>query len=265
MNQTTDGRLTASDRLTAKMLRLAPWLAFPAVALPAPLYFLWRYFTSAEDFAVWMLAALTAFGVSALLALGVVVLIVLYRRHWERRLRDRLAANGVTADELDWFRAELTRAERRTLREMQQRSPLLADAYRDTLAARLTATRVAAHAGRERVAVERRLQDAAALLGPDRARLEADLRADRERLERIAREAEEHRAEAEARLHMIEAAAGRNLSEDETARALARLDINKGQLPFALEAAREEQQAREEIDRLLRAGSASRSQTEREP
>ena len=265
MNETPTGRLTKGDRMTARLLGLAPWLAFLFVALPAPLFFLWRYFTTAEDFAVWLLAALTAFGVSAVVGLAVAVLLVLYRMRWMRLLRDRLATNGVTADELDWFLPELTRAERRTLKEMQQRSPLLADAYRDTLAARLTATRVASHAGRERVAVERRLQDAAALQSPDRARLETDLRADRERLERIAREADEHRAEAEARLHMIEAAAGRNLSEEETARALARLDINKGQIPFALEAAREEQQAREEIDRLLRSGRSANSQAEREP
>ncbi|HEV2764141.1 MAG TPA: hypothetical protein VGV38_14250, partial [Pyrinomonadaceae bacterium] len=265
MNEPTNGRLTRSDRLTARLLRLAPWLAFLFVSLPAPLFFLWRYFTSTEDFAVWMLAALTALGVSAVFGLALAALLVLYRLRWQRQLRDRLATNGVTADELEWFRSELTRAERRTLKEMDARSPLLADAYRDTLAARLTATRVAAHAGRERVAIERRLQDAATLQSPDRTRLEADLRADRERLERIAREADEHRAEAEARLHMIEAAAGRGLSEDETARALARLDINKGQVPFALEAAREEQQAREEIDRLLRAGNARNSQTQREP
>lgn len=266
MNDTPTGRLNSADRATARLLRLAPWLAFPLIALPAPLYFLWRYFTAApgEEFAVWMLAALAAFGVSSLVALAAVVLVVLYRRRWERQLRDRMATNGITANELDWFLPELTRAERRTLKEMRQRSPLLADAYRDTLAARLTAARVAAHAGRERVAVERRLRDAATLQSPDRARLEADLRADRERLERVAREADEHRAEAETRLHMIEAAAGRGLSEDETAHALARLDIVKGQVPFALEAAREEQQAREELDRLLRAGSASERQTERE-
>ncbi|HYP53896.1 MAG TPA: hypothetical protein VEQ42_10180 [Pyrinomonadaceae bacterium] len=258
MNETPTGRLNSADRATARLLRLAPWLAFPLIALPAPLYFLWRYFTAAEDFAVWMLAALAALGVSALVAVVVVALIFLYRLRWERRLRDRLAANGVTADELDWFLPELTRAERRTLKEMQQLSPLLADAYRDTLASRVTAARVEAHAGRERVAVERRLRDAATLRSPDRARLEADLRADRERLERVAREAGEHRAEAETRLHMIEAAARRGLSEDETARALARLDIVKGQMPFALEAAREEQQAREELDRLLRAGNADR-------
>ncbi|HEV2764115.1 MAG TPA: hypothetical protein VGV38_14120, partial [Pyrinomonadaceae bacterium] len=121
MNETTTGRLTPSDRLTARLLRLAPWLAFLFVSLPAPLFFLWRYFTSTEDFAVWMLAALTALGVSAVFGLAVAALLVLYRLRWERSLRDRLAVNGVTADELEWFRSELTKAERRTLKEMEQR------------------------------------------------------------------------------------------------------------------------------------------------
>ena len=248
------GRLTARDRLTARLLRRAPWLAFLIVVPPAPLYFLWRYLTATEDYAVWVLAALTSLGVSTLLALTLVVLLLLYRRLWERRLRDRLASDGVTAGEVEWFTPELTRGERRALKEMQRQNALLADAYRETLAARLTATRVAEHTRRERASVERRLTEAASLRGENRARLEAELRADVERLERVGREAEEHRAEAETRLHMIEAAASRGLSESETEIALLRLDTQRGQLPYALEATRTEQQARAQVERLLREG-----------
>ena len=47
---------------------------------------------------------------------------------------------------LDFFFPELTSGERRALREMEARQPLLADAYRETLALRLNASRLTASA-----------------------------------------------------------------------------------------------------------------------
>ena len=49
------GKITSADKLNARLLRFAPWLAFLLVALPAPLYFLLRYFAAAEDAGVYML------------------------------------------------------------------------------------------------------------------------------------------------------------------------------------------------------------------
>lgn len=273
----TRGRLTSADRLTAAVLRRAPWVAFFLIALPAPLLFLWQYLRASEDIAVWALFVLTSLAVSSLLAAAVVVLLVLYRRRWERRLRERLASDGITAAELVWFRKELTASERRALREMEAQNPLLADAYRETLAARLTAAHVLAAAERDREEVERRLRQFGAAQGsaqsptqnpppgaapPNRAQLEEALRADRARLERIAAEAREHQAEVETRLQMIEAAARRKLSEAETEVALLRLNVTRDHVPYALDAARTEQKAREEIEQMLRAKEGRKEQGE---
>ena len=224
--------------MTAKWLRLSPWLAFFLIALPPPLYFLLRYFASVDEPAVWMLFTLVSLPVAALAALGVVVALVLYRRRWEKRLRDRLASDGITADELTWFQSELTADERRALKEMQQQNPLLADAYGETLAARLTASRVIASAQRASSLVENRLKQTVTMQGASRDTLETDLRADRTHLEEMMRQATEHKAEVETRLRMIEAAASRVTNEAETALALQRLGQMRDYLPVALELTR---------------------------
>ncbi|HEX8634030.1 MAG TPA: hypothetical protein VF703_07755 [Pyrinomonadaceae bacterium] len=255
MSDKRNRRLTVKERTTLFFLQYAPWLAFLIIALPVPLYFLFRYFNagSGAEAGEFMLVAMTTLAGGAILGLLVVVLLYLYRRQWEKKLRDRLAADGVTSDELRWFEGELTKAERRTLRQIEGRNLLLADAYRETLAARLTATRVAANAKREARAVERRVQDTSRLQPAGRAALEHELRSDRERLGRIEAEAVERRAQAEARLLMIEAAAGRDASDEETRIALQRLELAEAQIPYPLENARLQREAREQIDQELRA------------
>ena len=94
----------------------------------------------------------------------------------------------MTTDELTWFTAELNESERRTLRDDRNTQSLLADAYRKRLAARVTAARVAAHAKREAVAVERRIQTDA-IRAAERLTLDEDLMSDRRRLGRIEAEA----------------------------------------------------------------------------
>jgi len=255
MSDKHNSRLTTKERTTLFLLQFAPWLAFLIIALPAPFYFLLRYFNTASgsESGENMLAAMASLALGSIIGLIVVVMMFLYRWQWEKKLRNRLAADGVTSDELTWFTAELTKAERRTLSEIESRNLLLADAYRETLAARVTATRVAAHARREALAVERRIQNTSRLQTVERATLEADLRSDRKRLNRIETEASERRAQAEARLLMIEAAAGRNASDDETRIALQRLELAEAQVPYSLENARLEREAREEVEREMRA------------
>ena len=244
--------MTAGERLTARLLRWGPLLAFLAAALPLPAYFLLRYFTATEEIAVWLLLAMSSLAVGSLVGVLAAVAVFLYRRVWERRLRERLAADGVTADEFSWFTSELTEAQWLSLKEMEARSPLLADAYRETLAARITAERVLVSARREKVAVEERLRSAAALQAPGRAGLEQELRADSERISRVEREAAEHSAEIDARLQTIEALAGRNASEAETEMALLRLGSVREHVPLGLETARQEREARDEVSQELR-------------
>lgn len=246
-------KLTAREQFTAKFLYLAPWLTFFLLTLTPPVYFLFQYFRAPEaEMAVYMLLAMVSFAGGAIAGLFAALVILLYRRSWEKGVRERLAADGVTADELSWFMRELRPAERRMLKQIERQNRLLAGAYRETLAARVTAARVLASTRRGTVAVERRLYAAAQLKGEGRAALEQDLRADRERLARITREAAEHQAEIETRLQRIEAMAGRDESENETRQALLRLGTIREFMPLALTEAQLEYETRAEVDKELR-------------
>jgi len=246
------GKITAGDRMMAQVLRWAPWLAFFLVALPAPIYFLTKYSPSTPDTALNFLFALVSLGVGSIIGFIVMLVLLYYRRNWAQRVRDRVAASGVTADEIPWFMSELTPSERKALKEIDARDPMLADAYRETLASRITASRVIANAKRELLLVERRMNRVGYIQGADTTSLKEELRADRERLEHVKTEGTERRAEAETRLHMIEAAASRGASWAETNMALHRLSNTQEQIPLALEAARMEQQALEESEKALR-------------
>lgn len=248
----TSSKITAQEKLMARVFKWAPWLAFFLVALPVPLYFLMQYFSSSQDAAVNILLAMTSFAISSVVGFAVALFLLYYRRHWAQKVRDRVAAGGVTADELPWFMSELTTAERQALKEIEAQNPLLADAYRETLASRITATRVVANTKRELLLVERRLNRTAYIQGADTTRLQEELRQDRARLEQVKLEGSERRAEAETRLQMIEAAASRGAGWDETNIALHRLSASRDQMPLALEAARLEQEAREETAKVLR-------------
>jgi hypothetical protein len=262
MNETvTSGKITAREKLMARIFQWAPWLAFFLVALPVPFYFLLKYFSSSQDAALNILLAMTSLAVGSVVGFAVTLFLLYYRRHWAQKIRDRVASDGVTADELPWFMSELTPAERQALKEIEAQNPLLADAYRETLASRITASRVVANAKRQLLLVERRLNRTAYIQGGDTTKLQEELGEDRKRLEQVKLEGSERRAEAETRLQMIEAAASRGVSWDETRIALHRLQTTREQIPLALEAARIEQQAREETDRVLKESQEIKGET----
>jgi hypothetical protein len=246
------GRLTQGDRLKAWALRWSPLLVFLLVTLPLPAYFFLRYLTATQNPGEELIVAFSTFGVLAVFGLVAAFLVVLYRRFWERRLRERVASDGITADELHLYTSELAPGQRQSLREMEARNPLLADAYRETLAARLTAARVLARARADAEQVERRLQTLSGLEAKGRAELEEDLRKDRGRLERVRREADEHAREMDARLQLIEAVASRDASQAETELALKRLGAVRDNRPLALDSVRGGQQALEEIEQETR-------------
>lgn len=250
--QETTGKITSGERMMARVFQWAPWLAFFLVAMPAPIYFLSKYFSSSEEAALNIFLALISLAVGSVVGFIVTLFLLYYRRHWAQKVRDRVAADGVTAEELPWFMTELTPAERQALKEIQARNPLLADAYRETLASRITATRVVANVKRELLLVERRLNRAGYIQAADTTSLRQELLADRERLEQIRTEGSERGAEAEARLQMIEAASSRGATWAETNIALHRLSATREQIPLALEAARLEQQMLEESQKVLR-------------
>jgi hypothetical protein len=245
------GKLTARERRIARLWQTAPWLALLAVTGGPPVAFLLAYLLSGAA-TVYLVLALSSVPFALIAAIIVALAILLFRRRWARQLRDRLASDGITADEVGYFLSELTSGERRALRDMEKRQPLLADAYRETLALRLNASRLTTSARRDLLLVERRINRARYLNAADTSVLIEELGRDRARLEALKQEGASRRAEAEARLQMIEAAASRGASWAETNYMLQRLDEGRKHVPMGLENARAEQQIREETQRELR-------------
>jgi hypothetical protein len=246
------GRVNSSDERTASLLRWAPWLSFALLTLAPPLFFLFVYFASAEDAALYLLLAMTSLVLGSAAGLIVAIALLFYRRHWAAGIRERLASDGITANEIPWFIGELTSAERRALKQIQLQSPLLADAYSETLAIRLNATRLVASARRELLQVRQRTNRATRIQGADTSALLQDLQQDLARLENVQVAGQRSLSEAEARLQTIEAAASRGSGWAETNYMLQRLTQGHANVPMALEAARIEQQIREDTEREMR-------------
>src|ERR1044072_2687183 len=100
-------RLTSADRLKAWALRWSPLLVFLLVTLPVPAYFFLRYLNATQNPGEELIVAFSTFGIFAVFGLVAAFVVRMYRRLWERRLRERVAADGVTADELSLFESEL--------------------------------------------------------------------------------------------------------------------------------------------------------------
>jgi hypothetical protein len=244
-------KLTVREKKAARLWQMAPWVALFVVTLGPPAAFLLTWLFSGAA-TVYMILALTSIPFAFIAAIIVAMIVLVFRRNWLRSLRDRLASDGITADEVGFFLSELTSGERRALKEMEQKQPLLADAYRETLALRLNASRLTSSARRDLLLVERRISRARYLNSPDTAILLEELTRDRARLDGLKQEGASRRAEAEARLQMIEAAASRGASWAETNYMLQRLDEGRKHVPLALENERVEQQLREDTARELR-------------
>lgn len=231
------GKLSTRDTATARVLKIAPFVAVLAASIPAPLVFFLLFLTATatDTAAVYLVLVGLSLTFGFALGLAIAAILLIYRRKWLSKLRDRLASDGITADEVVWFRSELTSAERRALKEIQQSNPLLADAYTETLASRLTASRIITRSKRELLKVERRLNRARLLGTPEAKTLQTDLAEDHERLKNLLQQADEHLAKAKTRLQTIEATASRSLTQGETDLMMQRLGSAQDQLPLVLE------------------------------
>jgi hypothetical protein len=237
MNQSSLGKLKPSDQRTAQLLAWTPWLSFVLATIPLPIVFLFLFAASAttDSAAIYLLLSFVSLGAGLVVGLFLLILLLLYRRRWQTRLRDRLATDGITAHEVPWFSAELSSEERNVWGELKQKNPLLADAYCETLAARLTATRILARSRGAILKVERQINRTRNLVGVDTGALLSDLHSDRQRFDQIRSEATVRLSEARARLQTIEAAANRSLGQTETELMLRRLAAAQEQFPLALE------------------------------
>ena len=248
----TKGKLSGKDAKTAALLKYAPWIAVVLTSIPVPLVWLVLFVmaTTTESAAVYLLLAGLSLAVGVALGLVIAAILLIYRKNWLSKLRDRLASDGITANEVVWFRSELTSAERKSLAEMEQSNPLLADAYQETLANRLTASRIMARSRTEMLKVERHINRARTLKTPEANALIKDLAEDHQRLKDVYSQATEHLNQAKTRLQVIETTASRKLTQGETDQMMRRLGTAQDQLPLVLEIAQLEQQ-------LLREGNTN--------
>lgn len=236
MSDTARDKLTKRDQTVAGLLKFAPWLFFILLAFPLPILFLLFFLIAASTEAAAVYLFLFFLSGALGIATGVTstILLLLYRHRWYLRLRDRIAANGITAGEVKWFWTELTTAERNALKEINRQNALLGDAYSETLAARLMATRIRQRADRELLKVRRRLNQVQGLRGADTTLLLTQLHSDQERLQGVKNEATSRLAKAKARLQSIEAAASRD-SNIEIEMMMDQLSFSQEYLPLLLE------------------------------
>lgn len=239
--------VTRKDLAKGKAMSYGMWLSpFLFSIVPALILFVLYLITSSIPLFFFSLFAL---GIGFIIGLIVSGILLFYRKNWVARIRERIAVDGIKAEEVGWFQHEMTSSEKKSLKEIDRQDRLLADAYRETLASRLTATRITKSTKQELLLVQRRQNKLKYLKTEATADLQDALKTDAEKLSQIKTEAEQMRVEAETRLQMIEAASrrGGNFAENEL--ALKKLSARSAELPLALEALKMEEELRKELDR----------------
>ena len=164
-------------------------------------------------------------------------------------MRERIAARGIRAEEIDWFKREMKPSERQTLKLVSARDPLLADAYRETLASRLTATRIVRSSKRELLLMQRRQNKLKYYKTESAKRFLDEIENDVAKIKSINEEAKEMLAEAEARMQMIDVASVRGSSIADSELALKKLSARASELPLALESAKMADDIRSELEK----------------
>jgi len=245
--------ITRKDLAKNKALKYGAWLAPALLAIvPALVFFILFLFSSATPTAfTFLFFSLVSLVAGFLIGLIINGGIFFYRSRWLADVRERLAVDGIKANEVEWFQHELTTGEKKSLKEIERKDLLLADAFRDTLAARLTATRILKSSKHELLLVQRRQNKLKYLKSENSANLQEELKTDVEKLSKIKTEAEEMRVEADTRLQMIEAASRRAGMVADTELALKKLSARTAELPLALESAKMEDEMRRELEKEL--------------
>lgn len=241
------GELATRYGVTKRELTKGRRLKVAAVAAPAGLTLLPLAGTFAATFLFGVtppVAATILFLGLMLTALGFVagaaisVFSMIRYSGWSRDMRERIAADGIRAEELDWFRGELKASERRKLKEMERGDPLIADSYRDALASKLTAKRIVRSSNQELLATRRRQGKLKQLKTANVERYAEQFASDAEKLKAINEEAKQMMIEAESRIQLIEAASARGGGIADSELALKKLSARTLELPHMLEEAK---------------------------
>ena len=245
--------VTKKDELKDKLLKYgAAGLPFVSAGVPALLFFfLFMISSVTPTAAMYLFLSVISLMVGFVAGLAGSAGALIYRSRWLSGMRDRIAADGIRAEEVGWFTKELKSSEKRALKEIKARNLLLADAYTETLASRLTATRILRSSGQELVLAKRRENKLRYLKSENMDQFREEVRKDIENIGRIREEAREMELEAESRLQMIEAASRRGTELAGNELALKKLTARSEQLPLALEEAKMEEEIRRELTEQL--------------
>lgn len=250
LQTTTRYEITRKDLAKDKLLKYGAWLAPVTLSIvPALILFILSLPASGVTAATFVFFSLIALVVGFLFGLMITGGLLVYRSRWLANVRERLAVDGIKANEVDWFQHELTTHEKKSLKEIEAKDLLLGDAFRDTLAARLTATRILKSTKQELLLVQRRQGKLKYLKSENSTNLQEELTKDLEKLNGIKNEAEAMLVESETRLQMIEAASRRGGNVADTELALKKLSARTSELPLALESARMEEEIRRELEK----------------
>lgn len=198
--------------------------------------------------AVILFAGVIATVLGFLIGITLSVVLASRRSSWTKQMRERIAADGIRAEEIGWFRHEMKASEKRALKAVESSDEMLGDAYRDALASRLTATRIVRSSKRELLLARRRQGSFKQLKSQTATDFRAQIDEDIKKISSINEQAKTMLTESEARLQMIEAAAARGGSLADSELALKRLAGRNSELPLALEAARMTEDIRKELE-----------------
>jgi len=239
--------VTKKDLAKGKRMKIAAWTAPVLLSiLPFLLFFIpFLLFDSIPLFFFAIISAVIG------LIIGLIVSGVLAYRYsnWTKMMRERIAADGIKAEEVHWFINELKPVERKALKEIEAGDLLLADAFRETLASRLTATRIVKSSKQELLLAKRRQNKLKYLKSESSKDFQTETNRDIEKISSINKEAEQMLAESESRLQMIEAAAKRGGTLADSELALKKLSARTKELPLALEAAKMQDEIRRELEK----------------
>ncbi|MBV9215282.1 MAG: hypothetical protein JO053_03820 [Acidobacteria bacterium] len=243
--------ITKSDITRGRRL-LAGALAAPAAftAIPAVITLLLLFLAplSPPSAFVVLFLGIVVTAIGLILGLITAGVLVARRSKWSRELREKIAADGIRPDELGWFMSELKASEKRALRSIESRDMLMGDAYRETLASRLTATRIVRSSRKELQLAKRRQNSLKQLKAASTDEFREEVARDIDKISGIHDEAKAMLAESEARLQMIEAAASRGGSIADNELALKKLTARTNALPLALESAKMTDEIRAELE-----------------
>jgi hypothetical protein len=244
--------VTRRDLAKDKLLKYGAWTS-PALfsVVPALFFFILFFVFGSTPPAAVSLVFLTVISLVIGFIFGLIVAggIMFYRSKWVAKIKERIAVDGIKAHEVEWFKNELTTTEKKSLREIETKDLLLADAFRDTLAARMTATRILKSTKTELLLVQKRQNKLKYLKSENSTSLQEELKTDASKLKKIKTEAEEMLTEAQTRVQMIEAASRRGTSLVDNELALKKLSARSAELPLALKSARMDEEIRREIER----------------